>query len=86
MLKIKDNVNLKELEKFGFKRCSNSDEYVLHFARYVNGKVYSYIVITKTRRISCLNYVAMEHEQRAVEVLFDLIQAGLVKKVEDHYE
>jgi len=83
MLKIKDNVDLKELEKFGFKKCSNSGEYVLHFAHYVDGKIYSYIVITKTRRITCLDYVAIEHHQQAVEVLFDLIQAGLVKKVEE---
>lgn len=81
MLKIKDNVDLKELEKFGFEKYLNDDGYVLDFAVYVDGKEYSYIEITKGRIITCLDYVEIEHHQQAVEVLFDLIQAGLVEKV-----
>ena len=55
MLKIKDNVDVKELEKFGFK----PDEYDLFYGFYqtYNGKSY--------------------------DVLYDLIKANLVEKVED---
>ena len=82
MLKIKDNVDLKELEKFGFEKYLDDEGYVLDFATYVDGKEYSYIEVTKGKKISCLDYVELEHYQQAVEVLFDLIQAGLVEKVE----
>ena len=81
MLKIKDNIDLKELEKFGFEKYIDDDGYVLDFITYIDGKEYSYIEITKERKIS-LDYVELEHYQQSVEVLFDLIQAGLVEKVE----
>ena len=65
MLKIKDNINLKELEKFGFKK-SAFDNLVYNFMFTIN---------TKTRQIV---YVGCDFE-----ILFDLIKADLVEKVDE---
>lgn len=68
MLKIKDNVDLKELEKFGFevgitennsKYYTCEGMYVWFFNREIND--------------SCVSDI--------LQVLFDLIEAGLVEKV-----
>ena len=74
MLKIKDNVDLKELEKFGFeKEC-----------RSFNGEskeLYTYgemIIFVDTREIH-----SFRMRMDTVIKLFDLIQAGLVEKVEE---
>lgn len=84
MLKIKDGVKLKELEKFGFQEYEGYDGYVYDIIPYVKNKQYSYIeVFNETRQISCLDYVEFEHYQQAIGILFDLIQAGLVEKVDD---
>jgi len=82
MLKLKDNVDLKELEKFGFEEYKEHDGYVYDIIPYIKDKQYSYIeIFNETRRISCLEYVEDEYVQIAIEKLFDLIKAGLVEKV-----
>ena len=83
MLKIKDNVELKELEKFGFKyiedKSSKGDfSYCekLIGANIILGVsepgrvIYSNITITET------TYIFSD----GLDVIFDLIQAGLVEK------
>lgn len=80
MLKIKDNIDLKELEKFGFKGIG---------CNYICNLIGSYpddfieIQINKQDRelILCINtdYSIVDTE---LAVLYDLIQAGLVEKVE----
>lgn len=68
MLRIKDNVDLKELEKFGFVKRKN--KYVL-FKRLV-------VIISvdiETKELKTTN------QKCALNKLFDLIQAGLVEKV-----
>ncbi len=83
MLKIKDNVDLKELEKFGFE--TRYDE--------ITGKIKSYIYVNQ--RIEIKDRLIPFHRDyneygeinkeyynsNIVEVLYDLIQAGLVEKV-----
>ena len=73
MLKIKDDIDLKELEKFGF----NQNDGMLDGAyfKYGNTGVYELLVF-KDREI----YV---NHQIGDDVLFDLIQAGLVEKIND---
>lgn len=88
MLKVKDNVDLKELEKFGFEPRYN--EY---------GDVYKYALMMKsggfcsslidvfsfnadTYEIDCYNGVFF----KVVDVLYDLIKADLVEKVSDGNE
>jgi hypothetical protein len=72
MLKIKDNVDLKELERFGF----NQSNYMFDGAyfKYRNTSGYEMLVF-KNRQIYVNNSLGGE------ETLFDLIQAGLVEKV-----
>ena len=82
MLKIKDNVDLDELKKFGFKWYGCKEFKCLSF--YVKGYIQGYdngsalaIDIYPTDRI--LHF----YDTRFANVLFDLIQANLVEKVEE---
>jgi len=73
MLKIKDSVDLKELEKFGLTTFAK-DGYTF----IPDEKIpYMGIKIFNEDRSICVNTT------KAIEVLFDLIQAGLVEKVGD---
>ena len=67
MLKIKDNVKLKDLEKFGFKL----KQYFYMSYDYVAGGI---MIDTKSRKIGVCEGVY-------IELLYDLIEAGLVEKV-----
>lgn len=74
MLKIKDNVNLKELEKFGFEKIDNG-----YINTYLNNKA-SYglngiQIDTETREL----YAELMFEQ--IELFYNLIKADLVEKV-----
>ena len=93
MLKIKDNVDLKELEKFGLKlnyevnhdtgevyvtdvyklRDEGSLNYSIRFTR-VEHKTK---IMKKSKIFYILNYIEYTH----INILYDLIQAGLVEKV-----
>ena len=78
MLKIKDNVDLKVLEKFGFKKDYYVDSAV-YVKKFEIGSAYmeSIIVWINDRRIQI---------ESAIELLgtfYDLIQTGLVEKVEE---
>ena len=71
MLKIKDNVDLKELEKFGFKKFKNE-------LYHISSNIYDNIVIdidSKEINLSCIANEKIE------DIIFDLIQLGLVEKV-----
>ena len=81
MLKIKDNVDLKELEKFGFMKA-------IMYARgtqeaYVLNVTFGRIVVFEDKEIyldpveDCVRY------SDELCVVYDLIQAGLVEKVEE---
>lgn len=77
MIKIKDNFNLKELEKFGFNEVF--DEYVKS-ENLVNSL---YRINKESRRIYILVDSDYESEVyfKDVDLLFDLINAGVVEKV-----
>ena len=77
MLKIKDNIELKELEKFEFIRdACYLDEY--------GNTMYSYeflVISIKTRELFiCSGYDNVFGDKEIIK-LYDLIQAGLVEKV-----
>lgn len=83
MLKIKDNVDLKELEKFGFV-----------YNKYYNAyhkQIYESdcdLVVDADRIIYHENYSTADMVGDARELavaLFDLIQAGLVEKVVEEW-
>ena len=78
MLKIKDNVDLKELEKFGFEEYFKSGEYFKE-----HGTID--IVVTKERELD-IKRATFETSKfdiiNTIDSLFDLIKNDLVKKVE----
>lgn len=82
MLKIKDNVDLKELEKFGFEYFINGcGTYGYSFYSEIGPKGYITIIENDcefnpedNRRIP---------SNITFEILYDLIKADLVEKVDD---
>ena len=66
MLKIKDNVDLKELEKYGL---------------YYKGVIYEDKIIFPSNE-ECLCFAGLEYKKDDLNILFDLIKDGLVEKVE----
>ncbi len=91
MLKIKDDVDLKELEKYGFTyyngwlyKSYKSNEYQKHL-NYIEVRVW------KDREIYFMycyddendNYIFRKQEYRyGLDTLYDLIKDGLIEKVE----
>lgn len=73
MLKIKDNIDLKELEKFGFR---NEIGFLQKDAESI-----TYYINKDTRFIEIWDYY--DDEVVLDDTLYDLIQAGLVEKVSD---
>lgn len=100
MLKIEDNVDLKELEKFGFKKFRtiwNSDPnmpyetiwyYDLEFTNIDKKVTIPLLKINESNRIveECIDIkyegYCIVHETR-LNVLYDLIKADIVEKVEE---
>lgn len=86
MLKIKDNVGLKELEKFGFKRqmfpISNGKTFTTEYRRaYFNEPDIITSIDDETREIYdwC---DAFTYDREIDKIMFnDLIKANLVEKV-----
>jgi hypothetical protein len=77
MLKIKDNVDLKELEKYGFKK----DKYCP--SRIIGEYDYAYQFLrinTDDRTIMISSGYDDVNSYDEVSKLYDLIQAGLVEK------
>ena len=83
MLKIKDNVDLKELEKFGFRMMKNhyyKCKRNSYFKKLENG----YIEIDSNTRLISQDGVGFFRvdEIEYQETLYDLIKADLVEKVD----
>ena len=74
MLKIKENVDLKELEKFGFEL--NGNEWYLKRLEDIDIFIKP---ISKVIIIACYEECDVEE----IDTIYDLIQAGLVEKVSD---
>ena len=80
MLKIKDNIDLKELEKFGFTFNNANGKYEVS-NNYPMLKKKSYITINCWDREI---YVYSDTENNdIVQILYALIKADLVEKVEE---
>ena len=80
MLKIKDNVDLKKLEKFGFKEFNDC------YLRDYNND-YLTRIDKETREILKVDYewsfLENKYYKNSIYKIGDLIQADLVEKVED---
>lgn len=83
MLKIKDDVDLKELEKFGWDGyCFTEKSGCYDLCLFDECMT----ILKDNRTISLWSSDwGMEYSEGAIwlEILFDLIQAGLVEKVEE---
>ncbi len=85
MLKIKDNIDLKELEKFGFE---NNDNDKCLMKSYKDGfSQDDYITVSKKDRTVRIQHYQDEYEVTNIigicDLLYDLIQEGLVEKAGD---
>ena len=80
MLKIKDEIDLKELEKFGFKLYENEKSQYWFNNRGIEIKGDK---VTRKglcrRQISNPHYFG--HDKHTFDVLYDLIRAEMVEKV-----
>ena len=94
MLKIKDNIDLKELEKYGFKYDEDSECYVKQiFSQHTKGMFVPFVatgyLILKDDG-TFIDYLTnkymnaeKEHKESLNKVYDDLIKADLVEKVDD---
>ena len=75
MLKIKDNISLDELEKFGFEFNGKEWQYT-NFSSEVMAVQYNryiYILVDNMFNIA----------EETFDIFYDLIKAGMVEKVEN---
>ena len=78
MLKIKDNVDLKELEKFGFEYKKEDEQYILDTCKKEYG-FSGFVVCEGSNYI--YNYSSCNND--VLDILYDLIKADLVEKCGD---
>ena len=80
MLKIKDDVDLKELKKFGLEYYEHRNAYV---GGYSNRELWlSVDCITKEIKMN-EPFRDNDEKENNIEILYDLIKADLVEKVEE---
>lgn len=96
MLKIKDNVDLKELEKFGFEKIENDKKEIYSFKLDENGLDMECCILVNDidnvdRALRFMYYNSCDFEDDEEEwinydclipnVIYDLIQVGIVEKI-----
>ena len=96
MLKLKDNVDLKELEKFGFKaKYDENTGNICAYEKKILKNEYERLFITLQETKSRIRIYRRYTKKMTIwviqkyndcfdiDTLYDLIQAGLVEKVDD---
>ena len=95
MLKIKDNVDLKELEKFGFYENNTKTAYYYHLDERFDNYDDKYeikwelSVYCKDRSLRLFNEIRVDKQFHTaysldhLDIIMRLIQAGYVEKVEE---
>lgn len=79
MLKIKDDVDLKKLEKFGFRYTKNKNSYIKEI--YVGD---CDLIVDADKILYYDNYSTADmtyHSYQLLEKIYNLIQTGLVEKI-----
>ena len=84
MLKIKDNIDLKELEKFGFNYIPEQKKNIWEHYSYTEEDENNVYPMLRCY-VYCKDRIIGVHTNE-LDILFDLIQAGLVEKVVDNGE
>jgi hypothetical protein len=83
MLKLIDNVDLKELEKYGFEyKKSKSNTAYYNLGKDELGADNRIVVIKKDRTMEIDISTDLNGYSEELEVLYDLIEDGLVEKVD----
>ena len=77
MLKIRDGVDLKELEKYGFKKNSNFPDGWAMVKTYKKSRYYQEDIYVWNDRTIQVNAIELN------DTIYDLIKNGLVEKVEE---
>lgn len=80
-LRIKDNVDLKELERFGFRKSDSCFKYEYDYT--ILTIVDYQILVYKDKTIKVTQSSMYQVDNRLLDKIYDLIQAGLVEKVEE---
>lgn len=85
MLKIKDNVDLKKLEKFGFNLIEHLwlGQVPDNYYHYEGDGIIEINIEENSRHINIIGDGSYNCDPDCADVIFDLIQAGLVEKVGD---
>ena len=96
MLKIKDNVDLKELEKFGFKpKYDENTGNICAYEKKILKNEYEGLLVTlqttqsririfrRYVKTTMIWVIQKYNDYFDIDTLYDLIQAGLVEKVEE---
>ena len=81
MLKIKDNIDLKELEKFGFEE--EEAQYFYYGFTEPNDQSEIRIYVEKDTKLISTGFDPFVSPYKIHDKLYDLIQSGLVEKVSD---
>ena len=87
MLKVKDNIDLKELEKYGFELSGNYGA-IKRFYDKQFGFEEDTLLVVEFRVIWLIENGAKESNERyfgnpQLDTLYDLIKADLIEKVSD---
>lgn len=82
MLKIRDDVDLKELEKFGFE-LNQWNEYRKEICGGRRGQCFKVILFNGEDRILYGYSYGADEEDCIDDTLYDLIKADLVEKIDD---
>ena len=77
MLKIREDVDLKELEKYGFKKNNNLPDGWAMIKTYKKGRYYQEDIYVWNDRKIQVNAIELN------DTIYDLIKADLVEKVDD---
>ena len=77
MLKIREDADLKELEKYGFKKNSNFPDGWVMVKTYKKGRYYQEDIYVWNDRKIQVNAIKLN------DTIYDLIKADLVVKVEE---
>lgn len=80
MLKIKDNVELKELEKFGLTKNEHFDLFTRYEYKPNSGTC---LYVDEYRNITIFPTYYDKLSSKIMDKLYDLIKANLVEKVSD---
>ena len=88
MLKIKDDIDLKELEKFGFKLSKTKTMKGKEYENWFNNNGIEIKGDKTSRKGLCARQISnphcLGHNENTFDVLYELIKAGLVEKVEEN--